>query len=178
MIGGVLGLPSVRAVGLTLLVMSAGTVGVVLAHQRDAARIEAADTRVTLERERAQRQQAIAAAVELARAKEQHLLDNLQRLQERHDAQISQVRADADRAAAAAGRLRLALDAASGSIRRTTAGAGAASASVGTTAAALAVVVEQCVERYRAVASAADAGHAAGQQCERAYGAAAGEVTR
>lgn len=173
MIAGMLGLPLVRASGLAVLVLSAGVVGLVLAHQRDAARIEAADIRATLERERATRQEAIASAVALVRAREQHLLDNLHRIQEQHDVQIAQVRADADRAAAAAGRLRLAVGAASGSIRRAVPGTGAASAAVGATASALADVVEQCVERYRAVAAAADAGHTAGQQCERAYGAAA-----
>lgn len=177
---GVLGLPMVRAAGVALLVMSVGVVGLVLAHQRDAALIEAADTRATLERERAVRQESIAAAVAMVRAREQHLLDNLNRIQEKHDVQIAQARADADRAAAAAGRLRLAIGAASGSIRRALPGTGAASAAVGATASALADVVEQCVERYRAVAAAADAGHTAGQQCERAYGAAvtSSQVTR
>lgn len=179
MIGGVLGLPWVRTAGVALLVVSAGVVGLVLAHQRDAALIEAADARTALAQERAQRQQAIAEALALVRVREQHLADRLQQIQERHDVQIADARAAAGHAAAAADRLRGALDAAGGSIRRAAA-AHPAAAGVGATAAALAGVVEQCVERYRAVASAADAGHAAGQQCERAYDAAtaAAAVTR
>lgn len=178
MIGAVLVPPVWRLVGAVSLLSCVALGGVVLSHQRDTARIDAADARLALARERADRQEAIAAAVALVRVREQHLVDNLQRIQDRHDAELSQARADAGHSAAAADRLRRAVGAAGGAIRRGAAGAGASAAGIGTTADALAVVVEQCVERYRAVASAADAGHAAGQQCERAYGAAARQVTR
>lgn len=104
------------------------------------------------------------------RATESQRASDIAAAQEKHDAEVTRLHADAGRAAAESVRLRDAVQIAASALRGQAANH-PETASVSEAGARAAEFLGQCSERYRDVASRLDRSIAAGQQCQQSYDA-------